>query len=279
MPSFQILLSLCFVINFQLRRDRDAHIYNCCFLCSLLIFIYMFVTGSIEANLLSTIVTLAIYFCLADCVIISQTMYYMYIYVDERKSSAARRQSRPENNPTQPLLSRRRSSANYKPYSSTHDDVSRPPAVADGQINAVANYIFLLLGAVLVGCLSWFLAWKSGLWSGTVDDGKKQEISWIGACLGYTSAVLYLGARLPQILKNYNKKSCDGLSILFFLLSLMGNITYGAGVSVLHLLLDFLAYRSIDSLPFHRKNLCSCKSPLVDRKPGDNGTGFYCKPL
>lgn len=240
-------------------------------------FIHMFVTGSIEANLLSTIVTLAIYFCLADCIIISQTMYYTYMYIDERKSSA-RRQSRPENNPTQPLLSRRRSSAanSHKSYSLTH---SGPPAVADRQISAVANNIFLLLGAVLVGCLGWFLAWKSGLWSVTVDDGKKQDISWIGACLGYTSAVLYLGARIPQILKNHNKKSCDGLSILFFLLSLLGNITYGAGVSILHLLSDFLAYRSIDSLPFHGKNICSCKSPLVDRKPGDNGTRFYCKPL
>lgn len=196
----------------------------------------MFVTGSIEANLLSTIVTLAIYFLLADCVIISQTIYYMYMYIDERKSSA-RRQFRPENNPTQPLLSRRRSSANpHKPHSPTRGG---SPAVADGQAGAVANNIFLLLGAVLVGCLGWFLAWKSGLWSVTVDDGKKQDISWIGACLGYTSAVLYLGARVPQILKNHNKKSCDGLSVLFFLLSLMGNITYGAGVSILHLLLDF----------------------------------------
>lgn len=38
-------------------------------------------------------------------------------------------------------------------------------------------------------------------------------------------------ARIPQIIKNYREKSCDGLSLLFFLLSLMGNLTYGAGVS------------------------------------------------
>lgn len=40
-------------------------------------------------------------------------------------------------------------------------------------------------------------------------------------------------ARIPQIAKNYREKSCDGLALLFFLLSLMGNITYGAGVSKL----------------------------------------------
>lgn len=37
-------------------------------------------------------------------------------------------------------------------------------------------------------------------------------------------------ARLPQIYKNYSDKSCEGLSLLFFILSLLGNLTYGAGI-------------------------------------------------
>ena len=49
--------------------------------------------------------------------------------------------------------------------------------------------------------------------------------------LGYISAVLYLGARVPQIAKNQRERSCEGLSLLFFLLSLTGNATYGAAVS------------------------------------------------
>ena len=48
--------------------------------------------------------------------------------------------------------------------------------------------------------------------------------------LGYGSALLYLGARVPQIVKNQRERSCDGLSLLFFLLSLLGNATYGAGI-------------------------------------------------
>jgi solute carrier family 66 (lysosomal lysine-arginine transporter), member 1 len=31
--------------------------------------------------------------------------------------------------------------------------------------------------------------------------------------------------------KNQRERSCEGLSLLFFLLSLLGNATYGAGVS------------------------------------------------
>ncbi len=37
-------------------------------------------------------------------------------------------------------------------------------------------------------------------------------------------------ARIPQIIKNYREKSCEGLALLFFLLSLTGNSTYGASV-------------------------------------------------
>lgn len=34
-------------------------------------------------------------------------------------------------------------------------------------------------------------------------------------------------ARIPQILKNYREKSCEGLALLFFMLSMVGNLTYG----------------------------------------------------
>lgn len=44
--------------------------------------------------------------------------------------------------------------------------------------------------------------------------------------LGYCSAFLYLTARLPQIYHNYQKKSTKGLSLLFFLFTMLGNITY-----------------------------------------------------
>lgn len=35
---------------------------------------------------------------------------------------------------------------------------------------------------------------------------------------------------MPQIVKNYREKSCEGLALLFFLLSLTGNFTYGASL-------------------------------------------------
>lgn len=50
--------------------------------------------------------------------------------------------------------------------------------------------------------------------------------------LGYCSAVLYLAARIPQIYHNYKKKSTTGLSLLFFLLTMLGNVTYSLQIIV-----------------------------------------------
>lgn len=47
-------------------------------------------------------------------------------------------------------------------------------------------------------------------------------------------------ARIPQIVKNYRDKSCEGLALLFFLLSLMGNATYGASILSHSLEKDYL---------------------------------------
>ncbi len=99
-----------------------------------------------------------------------------------------------------------------------------------------------IVGIIVIGTAGWVLAWQSGVWSpqnpenphsGMGDGGSLEDpkpIAWGASALGYFSAVCYLGARIPQIMKNYRDKSCEGLALLFFVLSLMGNITYGAGI-------------------------------------------------
>jgi solute carrier family 66 (lysosomal lysine-arginine transporter), member 1 len=104
-----------------------------------------------------------------------------------------------------------------------------------------------VLGIVVVGTAGWAAAYGSGAWkpSPPPDEVHAQEMAAGAQVLGYASAVLYLGARLPQIYKNWQEKSCEGmsvvslvflvliqlgLSLLFFILSLLGNLTYGAGI-------------------------------------------------
>ncbi|ETI21912.1 hypothetical protein G647_05982 [Cladophialophora carrionii CBS 160.54] len=84
----------------------------------------------------------------------------------------------------------------------------------------------------VIGTAGWALAYESGAWKPSpMSTGTEGEAMPAGALvLGYFSAVAYLGARIPQIIKNARDRSCEGLSLLFFILSLMGNLTYGAGI-------------------------------------------------
>jgi uncharacterized protein with PQ loop repeat len=94
-----------------------------------------------------------------------------------------------------------------------------------------------ILAIFLIGAAGWAIAYRLGAWtptpapsSGSNEDEPKHSTPIGASLLGYASAVLYLGARVPQIVKNQRERSCEGLSLLFFLLSLVGNATYGAGI-------------------------------------------------
>lgn len=52
----------------------------------------------------------------------------------------------------------------------------------------------------------------------------------IGFTIGSVSSVLYLCSRLPQIYTNYQRKSTAGVSYSLFALVMLGNLLYGASV-------------------------------------------------
>ena len=52
----------------------------------------------------------------------------------------------------------------------------------------------------------------------------------IGSIFSWCSTVLYLGSRLPQIYKNFNRRSTEGLSPVLFLAAFLGNFFYSASV-------------------------------------------------
>ncbi|KFV66612.1 Lysosomal amino acid transporter 1, partial [Dryobates pubescens] len=59
------------------------------------------------------------------------------------------------------------------------------------------------------------------------------EVSWseiIGFTIGSISSVLYLCSRLPQIYTNYKRKSTVGVSYSLFALVMLGNLLYGLSV-------------------------------------------------
>lgn len=68
----------------------------------------------------------------------------------------------------------------------------------------------------------------------------------VGVVLGWVSSALYTLSRLPQIIKNRERKSVEGLSLSMFGFAVLGNITYAASIFVRSVESDFL----YDSAPW-----------------------------
>lgn len=173
------------------------------------------------------VIAIAIYFCIADGVLISQCLYYNII----NKRKDGKRVTAEANAPAdeeEPLLARQRSGSmtipgSRRPSSTAsmrrrstghqeHDTLSK--ILEEGETKGrlwIRNTISVLV-IIAAGTAGWALAWQSGVWKPTSQHQDDVEESMaIGAqVLGYASAVAYLGARIPQIVKNWRDKSCEG---------------------------------------------------------------------
>jgi hypothetical protein len=151
-------------------------------------------------------IALAIYFCFADTVLISQVLYYRWKNAKERKDSVSSDVSTEQ----EPLLSRRRSSdatglpGSHSRRSSTLSAGSHRPdtltkileADESEDANPWIRNSFSILAILAVGAAGWAIAWQSGVWApAPVDDVPSTlEDTAVGAkALGYISALCYLG--------------------------------------------------------------------------------------
>ncbi|KAF2859892.1 PQ-loop-domain-containing protein [Piedraia hortae CBS 480.64] len=162
--------------------------------------------GALWAHLVPTVIALGVYFCAADVVLLAQVVYYRM------------RGKRVMEGENEPLISGRESEGN-----------GTERAV---RMRAWVRNTLSIAAILVVGTAGWAVAWRTGAWKPSpAEDGEGGVPTPAGAeFLGYMSAVCYLGARIPQIIKNQRERSCEGLSLLFFMLSLLGNATYGAGI-------------------------------------------------
>lgn len=93
---------------------------------------------------------------------------------------------------------------------------------------------------ILVGVVAYFVSWHATSDSGS-DGHKRVRETWDtkAQVVGWISAFLYLSSRLPQIIKNRETK-CQGLSLLMFTFSVLGNTTYVASILLESLASDHL---------------------------------------
>lgn len=200
-----------------------------------------------------TVVAIAVYFVIADGVLIGQCWYYNWVnkrldggnegagvgkdgilangdtisvadVLDEEEPLLSRQRSgsltipgsgrrrRTSSSSSAAAAARRRSSAQGSNILARileeNDEQGRRSRGKVWMKNAVS-----IVGIVVVGAVGWAIAWGSGAWRPTpvVTGDAGGDTGPLGAqILGYASAVAYLGARIPQIVKNAREKSCEG---------------------------------------------------------------------
>lgn len=188
--------------------------------------------GALFTRLAPTAIILPCYFVLADVVLILQCIYYNNL--NKRRAAAQLQEEVAEASEDSPLL-RRSSSLRSRDAEEPSKLPAEDDAAATGTTNTWVNNTLSLLAVYGVGCAAWFISYKAGAWdtkepAPDAPEEVENPLEIAGLTLGYISAVCYLCARIPQIIKNYKEKSCEGLALLFFMLSLTGNLTYGTSL-------------------------------------------------
>jgi len=152
--------------------------------------------GAILGGLLPTVIILALYYSVCDVILLAQIYYYRWTRSKQLFHPPER----------EPLL---------------HQPRQEPTTNSVLLLRYTAALIFV----VAVGVMAW--------WIGNVVDAKPtpppQKIRWEVQVLGWTSAVLYLLARIPQISKNL-KTHCEGLSPALFFFAIFGNVTFALSI-------------------------------------------------
>jgi hypothetical protein len=163
---------------------------------------------------------LAIYYTLADIVLLGQCLVYTHrnIPIDPTHLS-----------PATPLL--------FAPMDEESESESQSSEEADnyGSIDQSATpspprwrtYLFNTMIVALViaaGVIGW--AFSADSTPVKQPDNKQLEFNLLGQIFGWLCAALYLGSRVPQLLLNFERKSCEGISFLFFLFACLGNLSY-----------------------------------------------------
>ncbi|KAM6494372.1 PQ loop repeat domain containing protein [Amanita muscaria] len=156
--------------------------------------------GAILANLLPTVILLGVYYTLCDLILLGQIYYYRW----KRSYSEPRREEQ------EPLLS-----TNEQPTEHTSATM------------IMIRYACATCFVLAVGVVAWWLS-RSNQYMAEPENPPMAP-DWLIQSLGWTSAVSYLGARIPQIFKNF-KTRCEGLSPALFFFAILGNATYALSI-------------------------------------------------
>lgn len=184
------------------------------------------VLGAVLQGVLPTMVILAVYYTLADVVLLVQCLMYGH------GDSPDLVHLSPANPLNEDVLETVLSGDRVHNEESTQENTS---SLLESQEQASGLLKLSPLMAGLFKLLMVFLVFAAGLIGWYISychNGRKHKrpvdlvFDPLAQFFGWLCAALYLGSRIPQILLNYERKSCEGISFMFFLFACLGNLTY-----------------------------------------------------
>ncbi|KAI8339765.1 PQ loop repeat-domain-containing protein [Chlamydoabsidia padenii] len=170
------------------------------------------IIGVILQDLLPTMFLLALWYTIADMGLIWQVLFYQRFstttLLDEEETTLIQ-------------------------HNNTHNGRRRIPSESRHYTLSFWFNMISCLFVILVTILScvWYAS-VHGATDGSYpapvvdDDESVKDLQWLPQFLGWTSAILYVGSRIPQIIKNHREKSTEGLSVGMFLCAVLGNMLF-----------------------------------------------------
>lgn len=153
--------------------------------------------GAFFTHLAPTAIALACYFCVADCVLIAQCLYYNNL--NRHKAARAEHHTRPTED--SPLLRRRSDSPSRGESHRRASVASQSKPVAGDDVLDTQPWLQNLVSLVavhVIGFLGWFISYKAGAWKSgdpappSGEDEARTTLEFVGLILGYASAFFYL---------------------------------------------------------------------------------------
>ncbi|GAA5879002.1 hypothetical protein JCM3774_004464 [Rhodotorula dairenensis] len=204
-----------------------------------LLFLFIWLTGditnllgSIWQGLIPTVVLVALYYTFCDCILLFQVFYYRRkrrlhpeLYQGSAPAAAVSEGddlAAPSAPPFVPAVQSEQTPLLSAFSASGPSDEPLSPALQ--RTKNVISYAGGFILIIVVGLIAYAAGKKSA------KNGRTEEVWDTSAqIVGWISAFLYLGSRLPQL--NLNRKTkCAGLSLLMFAFAVCGNATYVASI-------------------------------------------------
>ncbi|PCH40224.1 PQ-loop-domain-containing protein [Wolfiporia cocos MD-104 SS10] len=167
--------------------------------------------GALMAHLIPTVIILALYYSACDIILLFQIYYYRYL----KSASAPAPLLVPDDSLPSDLLEETPLLARDN---DTEGGKTKTPVLRE-----LARFAGALCFVFVVGVAAW--AVDDLIRKGQARSKPEEIVEWRSQVLGWLSAVMYLGARIPQIAKNFETR-CEGLSPFLFVYSITGNSTY-----------------------------------------------------